>query len=76
MAEPENQTLHLLRDIRDSVRAVDEKVDHVHDDLTQRLKSLQQAMIGESVLGRYTVAEVEGRLESLEQRVSALEKKR
>lgn len=71
MAEPENQTLHLLRDIRTSVRAVDQKVDavdqkvdavdrkvdRVHDDLTQRLKSLQQAMIGESVLGRYTVAE-------------------
>jgi hypothetical protein len=33
-------------------------------------------MIGESVLGRYTVAEVEERLGNLEQRVSALEKKK
>ncbi|MGE0751583.1 MAG: hypothetical protein AB7K64_13485 [Variibacter sp.] len=75
MAEPENQTLHLLRDIRDSVRVVDEKVDHVHDDLTQRLKSLQQAMIGESVLGRYTVAEVEERLDAIEKRLSILEQR-
>jgi hypothetical protein len=75
MAGPENQTLHLLRDIRDSVKAVDRKVDDVHDDLTQRLKSLQQAMIGESVLGRYTVAEVEERLDAIEKRLSILEKR-
>jgi hypothetical protein len=33
-------------------------------------------MIGESMLGRYTVAEVEQRLDDLERRLSALEKKR
>jgi tetrahydromethanopterin S-methyltransferase subunit G len=57
------------------VDAVDRKVDRVHEDLTQRLKSLQQAMIGESVLGRYTVAEVEERLDAIEKRLSILEQR-
>ena len=43
--------------------------------VNERLKNLQQAMIGESVLGRYTVAQVEERLDNLELRVSALEEK-
>jgi hypothetical protein len=46
------------------------------ESVNERLKNLQQAMIGESLLGRYTVAEVEGRLGNLEQPVSALEKKK
>jgi len=73
MADPENQTLRLLRDIRNDIKRLDGKVDHVHDDLSQRIKNLQQAMIGESVLGRYTVAEVEERLEMIEKRLAALE---
>ena len=53
MAGPENQTVHLLPDIRSSIRAieqkvvhagqkvdaVDRKVDRVHDDLSRRLKA-------------------------------------
>ncbi|MDQ2081751.1 hypothetical protein RA307_16320 [Xanthobacteraceae bacterium Astr-EGSB] len=87
MADPENQTLRLLRELREqssqfradmigqnnALRAeMREGFEHVNE----RLKNLQQAMIGESVLGRYTVAEVEERLDNLEQRVSALEEKR
>jgi polyhydroxyalkanoate synthesis regulator phasin len=87
MADPENQTLRLLHELREqnsqlradmieqnnALRAeMREGFEHVNE----RLKNLQQAMIGESVLGRYTVAEVEERLDNLEQRVSALEEKR
>jgi len=83
MAEPENQTLRLLRELRE--QGADTKTELVglrkemrdgFDNVNDRLKNLQQAMIGESVLGDYTVAEVEERLGNLEQRVSALEKKR
>ena len=81
MAEPDNQTLRLLRDLRGGIQKIDEKVDaldrkidHVHDDLGQKIKNLQQAMIGESVLGRYTVAEVEERLDAIEKRLGILEK--
>lgn len=84
MAEPDNQTLRLLRDIRagqealshdlnGKIEALDRKIDHVHDDLGQKIKNLQQAMIGESVLGRYTVAEVEERLDAIEKRLTVLE---
>ncbi len=72
MAEPENQTLRLLCDVRGAVQSVDNKVDALttkvdanHQETTERF-SLQQAMIGESVLGRYTVAEAEERLEAIE----------
>ena len=82
MAEPKDHTLRLLQDIRGAVQAVDSKVDRLgqkvdgnHEDLTKRISSLQQAMIGESVLGRYTVAEVEERLDAIEQRLSVLEKR-
>jgi hypothetical protein len=83
MADPENQALRLLRDIRDAVKNTDEnvaklndKVDRNQADLRARLDNLRQAAIGESVLGRYTVAEVEERLDALETRVKALEGRR
>ena len=83
MADPENQTLRLLREIRSQNEATRGDLSNLRtetregfENLSERLRNLQQAMIGESVLGRYTVAEVEERLESLEQRVAALEKKR
>ncbi len=83
MAEPENQTLRLLREIREHGQATRGELSDLRkevrdgfEDASERLKNLQQAMIGESVLGRYTVAEVEERLGNLEQRVSALEKKK
>lgn len=84
MAEPDNQTLRLLRELRSAMQKLDDKVDalddkldrkidHVHDDLGQKIKNLQQAMIGESVLGRYAVAEVEERLDAIEKRLGVLE---
>lgn len=76
MAEPKNQTLHLLRELRERSDSMHSEMREGFENISERLKNLQQAMIGESVLGRYTVAEVEERLGNLEQRVSALEKKR
>jgi hypothetical protein len=67
MAEPENQTLRLLRELREQNNGLRSDMQEQHNSLrtevregfenvNERLKNLQQAMIGESVLGRYTVA--------------------
>ncbi len=83
MGEPENHTIRVLREIRVAVQALDgrfdtlgKKVDANHQDVKDRLKSLQQAINGESVLGRYAAAEVEERLTAIEKRLSTLEKRR
>jgi chaperonin cofactor prefoldin len=83
MADPENQTLRVLRDIRGAIESMDQrlgglsdKVDKNQEDLRSRLDSPRQAINGESVLGRYAAAEVEERLESLEKRIAALESRR
>jgi uncharacterized small protein (DUF1192 family) len=94
IAEPENHTLHLLREIRASIGALDSKMDgkitaldgkitaldnkigRNHEELQKRIDSLRQAMLGESVLGRYATAEFDERFAALEQRVSVLESRR
>ena len=84
MAEPENHTLRLLREIRvaiatldgkmdDKIGSLDQKIDRNQEELQKRIDSLRQAMLGESVLGRYATAEFDERLSALEQRVSAPE---
>jgi len=59
MADPENQTLRVLRDIRGAIKlmdqrvaAVSDKVDKNQEDLRSRIDNLRQAVNGESVLGR------------------------
>jgi polyhydroxyalkanoate synthesis regulator phasin len=82
MAEIENQTLRVLRDIRTAIKSLEGrfdglegKVDQGFADVRSRMNSLRQAINGgESVLGRYAASEVEERLEALERRVSKLEK--
>ncbi len=83
MAEPENQTLRVLRDIRNAIKAMDGrikaldlKVDRNHVDLGTRIDNIRQAAFGESVLGRYAAAEVEERLEAMEKRIKTLEGRR
>jgi len=76
MAEPGNQTLRLLHELREQNNSLRTEMREGFESVNERRKNLRQAMIGESVLGRYTVAEGEERLGNLEQRVSALEKKR
>ncbi len=80
MAEPENHPLHLLREIRGAIGAlesriasIDNKIDRNHEKLRQRIDSIRQAMPGESVPGRYATAEFEERLTALEHRVAVLE---
>ena len=75
MAEPDNQTLRLLRELRAGQEALSRDLKGVETNLSERIKILQQAMIGESVLGRYTVAEVEERLDAFGLRLTALETK-
>ena len=57
----------------DKITALDNKIDRNHEELQKRIDSLRQAMLGESVLGRYATAEFDERLSALERRVSALE---
>jgi polyhydroxyalkanoate synthesis regulator phasin len=75
VVEPENHTLVLLRDIRGMIEALETKVDRNHEDLKGRIDSVRQAMLGESVLGRYAAAEFEERMAALEGRVAALERR-
>jgi hypothetical protein len=42
MAEPENHTLRLLREIRAAIKAMDTKIDGNHQELTDRLDSLKR----------------------------------
>ena len=72
MAEPENLTLALLRELRTEL----DRQDKARLTLERRFNNLRQAVNGESVLGRYAAAEVEERLEQLEKRLEALEQQR
>jgi hypothetical protein len=76
MAAPEDHTLRLLRELRGAIAALDSKVDgkvdsldkkidRNHEELKERIDSIRQAMLGESVLGRYATAEFEERLPPL-----------
>lgn len=80
MAEPENHTLRLLREIRAAIKAMDTKltaqIEGNHQEVTERLDSLKRFAMGESVLGRYATAEFDERLEAIERRVAALEQGR
>jgi len=80
VAELENQTLRILREIRTAMKGLDrrvssgfEAVDARFGKLESRLDTIWQALNGESILGRYAVAEVDERLEKIEKRLSALE---
>jgi hypothetical protein len=73
MAEPENHTLYLLREIRGDIDKLENKVDGGFARVDKRMDTLQQAMNGESLLGRYAVAELDERLASIETRLTAIE---
>lgn len=76
MADPQDMILPLLREIRAEMHGgfdrIDQKLadhDTRFDKLERRFDNLRQAVNGESVLGRYAAAEVEGRLQALEERL-------
>ncbi|MFD2184564.1 hypothetical protein [Rhodoplanes azumiensis] len=89
MAEPENMTLVLLRDLRSRMEtrfdAIDRKLGE-HDTrfdehdarfaaLEKKIDTIKQAAFAESILGRYAVVDVEQRRVELEARLAALEKR-
>jgi len=71
VADPENQTLRILREFREEFRAFRESTDKNFDGVRKRMDNIWQALNGESILGRYAVDE---RLAAIEKRVSDLEK--
>jgi hypothetical protein len=90
MTEPENHTLHLLREIREDIQKVDRKVDALdrkvdaldrkvdrnHDDLKERIGGLTRTLAGEMVDRSNAAAGVESRLVDFERRLAALEQDR
>ncbi len=80
MAEPQDMIVPLLREMRadiaasrDDVRAGFATINARLDKLERRFDNLREAVNGESVLGRYAAAEVEGRLDAIERRLAQLE---
>ena len=74
MSEPDNPALRLLKKLRDDIAGVKaemrsgfETVDRRIEAMDKKLESVKQAAFGESILGRYAVAEVEERLLKLEE---------
>ena len=83
MAEPDNMILVLPREIRTDMKRqfaeVHQDIEGVHskiDSMSKRIDNLRQAVNGESVLGRYAVAEVDERLDAIEKRLAELETRR
>ena len=76
MAEPDNLVPVLLRELRADMDQRFAQADTRFDRLEKRLENVRQAAIGELVLGRYAAAEVEERLERIDKRLAALEKRR
>jgi hypothetical protein len=74
MAEPENHTLHLLREIREDIRKLDRKVDANHDELKDSLDGFVQMLSGEIADRVYASGGVERKLVEIERRLTALER--
>jgi polyhydroxyalkanoate synthesis regulator phasin len=75
MSEPTDLTLRTLIELREAMKAGFDRMDARFTTLETRLESVKKAAFGESLVGRYMAAEVEERIEALEQRLSALEGK-
>jgi hypothetical protein len=73
MAEPDNHTLHLLREFREDFREFRHEFSEFRARTDERFEELVRLFAGESVLGRYAAADVEKRLEAIEKRLGALE---
>ena len=83
MSEPENHTLHLLRELREDVQKIDRKIDALdrkvesyHGVAQERVDSLTQALAGEIAANRYINGGVDRRLADIEQRLSSTEPSR
>jgi hypothetical protein len=87
MAEPDNHTLHLLREIRADIlqtrtelradiERLDRKIDTIHVDLKQNIANLVHSLAGEMAGRAYAVGGIEQRLADIEKRLSLLEEAR
>jgi len=81
--EPDNHTLALLREMRADMKAgfsgLENRVKAVDlrfDRLEKKLENIRQLHHADSILGRYTVAEVDERLDDITRRLEALETRR
>ena len=75
MSEPNDLTLRTLIELREAMKSGFDRMDERFTKLETRLESVKKAAFGESLVGRYMAAEVEERIEALEQRLAALEGK-
>jgi chaperonin cofactor prefoldin len=80
MADPKDMILPMLREIREDMRSGFKELRDGQATIAKRMEKLEgrfdnlrEAVNGESILGRYAVAEVETRLEAIEKRLTALE---
>ncbi len=84
MAEPESHTLRLLQEFRREFSDYrkefhdfrDNEFKPFREETNARFDELTRLFAGESVLGRYAAAAVEERLTSVENRLSALERRK
>jgi len=80
MSEPENHTLHLLRELREDVQKMDRKIDALdrkveayHGVAQERVDTLTQVLAGEMAGNRYINGGVDRRLAAMEKRLSSTE---
>jgi len=80
MGEPENHTLHLLRELREDVQKMDRKIDALdrkveayHGVAQERVDTLTQVLAGEMAGNRYINGGVDRRLAAMEKRLSSTE---
>jgi len=73
MADPENHTIVLLREIREDIRKLDHKVDENHADIKSSMDDFAQSLGGEIADRIYRDGGVERRLVEIERRLDALE---
>jgi hypothetical protein len=59
-----------LQEIRGAMSKLSDKVDRNYREHQKRIDSLREAVLGESVLGRYATAEFDRRISALEKRAS------
>ena len=76
MAEPDNLVLVLLRDMRAEMNTRFDQADARAERMEKKLEAVRQAAFGESLMARYTVAEVEERLQAIEKRLERIETER
>lgn len=74
MTEPDNLVLRHLRELRTDMDQKFEATELRFRAIERRLDGMHQAIMGESAMGRYTVADVEEQLDAIRGRLDAIER--